>query len=115
MTAWNANKRLSQSEWGTSIATVVVAVPRPKKKQAPINKANASVFNKLVTSCTRPETLTPRICKSAKSTVTNTANDFAAPDKEGISNDKYSPITKAAAAVEPQVESQSLQPTTKPA
>ena len=40
---------------------------------------------------------------------------FCGPARAGISAPLYSPMTMATAAAVPQVESQSLQPTTKPA
>ena len=56
----------------------------------------------------------PRHCTAAKTTVTAVAIAAARPVSDGTSATENSPTTSETAAVVPQVEIQSLQPTMKP-
>src|SRR5947209_15050375 len=88
--------------------------PPPKAKQAAMSAAKASVFSKLVNSCERLPQRTPRHCKTAKATATDDATNNSRPASAGKRTLAYSPMTSETAATVPHVESQSLQPTTKP-
>ena len=75
------------------------------------------VFMAAVTSWVLLPQLMPRHCrmKNPRMTLTAMILIFCGPARAGISAPLYSPMTMATAAAVPQVESQSLQPTTKPA
>ena len=86
----------------------------PRRKHAAIRKRKASVLSRLVTSCANPPHRTPSHCTSVKMAITASATTSTA-RKCGARWMAYSPTTMATAAVVPQVEIQSLQPTMKPA
>src|ERR1044072_251157 len=100
---------------GESVSELASEPPCPNRNAAPIRIRNASVFIRLVRFCVVLPQTTPRHCKAAKTSATVTAMGTAAPAIVGNRITVNWPINNATAAVEPQVEIQSLQPTTKPA
>src|SRR5258705_12933097 len=102
----------------TAAADIVAAAPPecpPQRKHAATTITKAKVLIPAVSSCVPLPHLMPRHCKMKKPTITTTAIVFTWPASGAISSPLYSPITMATAAAVPQVESQSLHPTIKPA
>src|ERR1700692_1754784 len=90
----------------------------PSAKHAITRITNAAVFIAEVSSCARLPHRTPRHWRIPNPTITETAMIFVVlspPARAGISFPLYSPMTMATAARVPQLDSQSLQPTMKPA
>src|SRR6202022_4394083 len=87
----------------------------PQAKQATTRTRNARVLMAEVASCVPLPHLIPRHCRMKKPVMTRTAISFTWPSRDGMSAPLYSAMTIATAAAVPQVESQSLQPTMKPA
>src|SRR5271155_2629313 len=87
----------------------------PSAKHAMTKITNAADLIAAVISCVlRPQRI-PRHCKTPKPTMTATAIIFTCPATSGKRSPLYSAITIPTAAAVPQVESQSLHPTIKPA
>src|SRR5260370_12822635 len=85
----------------------------PSQKQTTISATNASALIALVTFCASPPARTPNHCTSVKTATTISATVRVDP-RIGRTAVEYSPTTIETAAVVPQVESQSLQPTMNP-
>src|SRR5947199_5486755 len=99
--------------WGVAKDVPMLVFP-PYVNAAIAITAKIKVFNRLVTFWVKLPQRIPRHWRAAnKSTVTN-AIDLSRPASDGTSTEVYSPTTIAMTARVPQVESQSLQPTTKP-
>jgi hypothetical protein len=100
--------------WST-VATVPPCGGRvPSQKQATMNSSNARPLTRLVTFCTAapPRMPTHWMIVNSATTVSATTCSVRASGKRRT---EYCPTISATAAVVPQVEIQSLQPTTKPA
>src|SRR6202022_4019529 len=96
-------------------AEVAARACPPQRKQAATTITKAKVFIAAVTSCVPLPHLMPRHCKTKNPMMTRTAMSLTWPPSNGMSSPLYSPMTIATAAAVPEVESQSLQPTMKPA
>src|ERR1700747_1946989 len=87
----------------------------PDTKHATTTTRKAIVFSAAATSCVLLPHLIPRHCKRKNATITLTAMDWTWPARGANNAPLYSAMTIATAAAVPQVESQSLHPTMKPA
>src|SRR2546422_4161442 len=89
----------------------------PRKKQAITKTRKAPVFIAAVESCALLPHLIPRHCRTPKPQMIamEMISIFEVPARMGKRWPLYSAMTIATAAAVPQVESQSLQPTMKPA
>src|SRR5271163_390130 len=113
-----ATTRPHPADSGGSGAVMAGAAARawpPNTKHATSRIANASVLSTAVKICAPLPQRIPRHCKTPKPTMMATAISFTCPASSGTRSPLYSPITMPTAAAVPQVESQSLQPTMKPA
>src|SRR5258708_9553573 len=99
--------------WGAATDVPVVVFP-PKLNAAMAITAKIKVFSKLVTFWVKLPQRMPRHCRAANDRVTIKAIVLSRPASLGIKTGVYSPTTIAITASVAQVESQSLQPTTKP-
>src|SRR3984893_16026386 len=100
---------------GAMVAEAAARACPPQRKQAAMTITKADVLMAAVTSCVPLPHLMPRHCKMKNPTMTTTALSLTWLASGGISSPLYSAMTMATAAAVPQVESQSLQPTMKPA
>src|SRR5215470_11530528 len=96
-------------------ATASARACPPNRKHAAIKTTKATVLIAAVASCVRLPHRTPRHCNTKNPAITSTEISLTCPASGGNSAPLYSAITMATAAAVPQVESQSLQPTTNPA
>src|SRR6266571_3811036 len=89
----------------------------PFKKHASTRSRNPAVFIAAVRSCAPLPQRIPRHCRTPNPTIIATERSFilSGPARMGKRLPLYSLTTMATAAAVPQVESQSLQPTMKPA
>src|SRR5689334_8753093 len=89
----------------------------PKRKVAATRITNAPVLRAAVKSCALLPQRMPRHCRTPKPTTMETESilTFCGPARMEKRRPLYSLMTMATAAAVPQVESQSLQPTMKPA
>ena len=105
--------RSSEPSRSGTIADAVGLRP-PSQKQAAIKTRKASALRKLVRSCARPPHFTPAHCTRVSAAIVGRATTSTARNL-GKSTMAYSPMTMETNAVVPQVDTQSLQPTTSPA
>src|SRR5271167_677733 len=87
----------------------------PRAKHAATRTTNAAVFIAEVTSCVPLPQRMPRHCKIRNPRISATAICISWPARTGKRSRLYSAMTMETAAAVPQVDSQSLQPTMKPA
>src|SRR5579863_2023718 len=102
---------------GSGVATGAAAARAwpPSAKQATSKIKNAIVLSTAVKICAPLPQRIPRHCKTPNPRMTLTAIALTWPDSMGTRSPLYSAITMPTAAAVPQVESQSLHPTMKPA